>query len=105
MVFQAAGIGIDEGSYGEENGGTVGQTDYPMVTDFWKYLLYSYRNSIGDINPPVYGYWMKNAYCDPQYMPNGAKYDEFNNYEAKCAKYELASEVMIYVVWFVWWIN
>jgi len=71
LMFQAVGIAIND-------------EDYPEITNSWKYGLYSYRNSIGDINPPGYEYWIKN-------LP-----DE---------RYPTMARTMIIVVWVVWWFN
>jgi hypothetical protein len=45
LIFQAAGIAIDGGDADEKS-------DYQNLSITWKYLLYVYRNSIGDINAP-----------------------------------------------------
>ena len=39
IIFKAIGFEINDENY----------PDYETVNDFWKYFLYTYRNSIGDI--------------------------------------------------------
>jgi len=55
MILQAAGMKVDEnsGDYGDNE-----KTDYPIIGRGMKYALYTYRNSVGDINPPTYPYWI-----------------------------------------------
>ena len=65
-IFQILGIQFDE-------------TDYPFLDTFTKYLLYSYRNSIGDINPPLYDFWSSRVEDSPT-----------------------VAHSMISVVWFAW---
>ena len=69
VMFQITGITFDEG-------------DYPFLGTFTKYMMYSYRNSIGDINPPVYEFW-------------SSRMDESPNVAA----------IMIGMVWFAWLAN
>ena len=49
---------------------------------FSSYILYTYRNSIGDIEAPVYSYWIAEAETKP-----------------------VLGWSMIYLIWFVWFLN
>ena len=68
-IFQILGIQFDE-------------ADYPFLDTFTKYLLYSYRNSIGDISPPLYDFWSSRVEESPT-----------------------IAHSMISVVWFAWLAN
>lgn len=69
VIFQTMGIAFDEG-------------DYPNLGTFTKYLMYSYRNSIGDINPPLYDFW-----------------------SSRIEESATVSTLMIGMVWFAWLAN
>ena len=114
LIFQAAGISIDDGSFGgkwhdlpnsasginrvADNAPPKG-TDYPYINDLFKYALYTYSNSIGNINPPGYGYWIKNDICNIKNMAESEVYSE------KCGQWRFTSQMMIGLVWFLWLFN
>ena len=56
--------------------------EYPDLNIFMTYLLYTYRNSIGDVSPPIYTYWLTETETNPG-----------------------ISWTMIIIIWTVWFIN
>lgn len=65
----------------------VGQT-YVDLNEFWGYFFLIWENSIGNINPPTYHFWM----------------DKLNN--SKMEPYQTtSSHLTIYIIWFMWFAN
>lgn len=60
----------------------INNEDYPYLTIQYRYALYAYRNSIGDIHPPIYNFWIGRTSDSPFY-----------------------STIMIAIIWFFWLMN
>lgn len=57
-------------------------SDFPGVNTWMQFVLRIFRNSIGDIQPPKYDFWTNSK-----------------------ENYPFVSEVMITLVWFLWFCN
>ena len=78
LIFQILGLQIP-------NQDDFSQTDYKELDIFTAYFLYTYRNSIGDINPPGTAFWMSRL----EHMPDTTK----------------STSVVMAVIWLFWLLN
>lgn len=62
--------------------------DYPGLGVIWQYLIMTYRNSIGDLTPPAYG-WLDTQFPD----------DKSKTYDY------MGKNFMISIIWIIWLIN
>lgn len=66
----------------------VGET-YVDIHEFVGYFLLIFENSIGNINPPSYGFWLEKMKVD-----SGVN-----------SSLQGGSRLVIYIIWIVWWLN
>ena len=59
FIFMALGIQITPDLNGILN-------QYPAISKMVRFLIQSYRNSIGDLSPPIYKAWLEGEYSEGQ---------------------------------------